>query len=461
MRNNDLFAPERNLASHIKHLLLAVTAAGSWLVWLSNPASALPAFAAQTQQACSACHVGGYGPQLTPYGREFKLEGYTARAGDAFSAPVSAMAIVSYLATAKDQASPPAPHYGTNNNVTLDEAGLFLAGGYGDHFGSFAQITYDGVGRSVAWDNMDLRATDRATLGSHDVLFGVSLNNNPGIQDAWNTMPAWGFPYTGSDLAPGPAAATLISDPLATNVLGLSAYALWDSHLYTEAGLYWSLGTGMLKTLGVDPADTSQLSGAAPYFRVAWQEDNGDSNYEIGAFAMFANLYPGRDKSTGTTDRYSDVGLDASYQFAGTGEDTITVNARYTHESQNLAASQILGDALGKSLTLQDLRADVSYYYKNTYGFSVSAFDTWGASDPLLYASNRTFAPDSAGFNFQVDVTPWGRDDDTPMGGRFNMRVGLQYTAYTKFDGASSNYDGTGRNASDNNTVRLFTWVAM
>jgi len=32
------------------------------------------------------------------------------------------------------------------------------------------------------------------------------------------------------------------------------------------------------------------------------------------------------------------------------------------------------------------------------------------------------------------------------------MRVGLQYTGYSKFNGASSNYDGFGRNASDNDT---------
>jgi hypothetical protein len=41
------------------------------------------------------------------------------------------------------------------------------------------------------------------------------------------------------------------------------------------------------------------------------------------------------------------------------------------------------------------------------------------------------------------------------------VRVGLQYTIYDKFDGASSNYDGTGRNASDNNTLYLFLWAAI
>jgi hypothetical protein len=41
------------------------------------------------------------------------------------------------------------------------------------------------------------------------------------------------------------------------------------------------------------------------------------------------------------------------------------------------------------------------------------------------------------------------------------VRVGFQYTVYTKYDGASTNYDGTGRNASDNNTLYLFAWLAV
>ena len=41
-------------------------------------AHALPSYARQTGQRCSACHVGGNWPQLTPWGRFFKLAGYTA-----------------------------------------------------------------------------------------------------------------------------------------------------------------------------------------------------------------------------------------------------------------------------------------------------------------------------------------------------------------------------------------------
>jgi len=36
-----------------------------------------------------------------------------------------------------------------------------------------------------------------------------------------------------------------------------------------------------------------------------------------------------------------------------------------------------------------------------------------------------------------------------------NLDLAAQYTAYTRFNGAATNYDGAGRNASDNNTVYL------
>jgi len=42
-----------------------------------------------------------------------------------------------------------------------------------------------------------------------------------------------------------------------------------------------------------------------------------------------------------------------------------------------------------------------------------------------------------------------------------NLRLGLRYTAYTRFNGASSNYDGFGRDASDDNTWLLFARLAF
>ncbi len=423
-------------------------------------AQAVPAFAVQTGQPCNACHVGGFGPQLTPFGRQFKLESYTLRGSATFTPPISAMAIASYVHTQTDQDGSPAPHYGTNNNTAIDQISAFVAGGIGEHFGGFTQWTYDGVGRGFAWDNVDLRASTHSTLDGNDVLLGISFNNSPGVQDAWNTLAAWGFPYTGSDLAPGPDTGTVIDGVLAQGVLGTTAYAYWNSSLYMEGGIYWTPSHGFLRAMGVNPADSGILDGVAPYLRIAYQKDYGDQNFEIGAYALFSDLFPAADTSTGTTDNYTDVGLDASYQFMGDTSNVYTINARYTHEQQELNATSLLGGAANRQDQLNDFRIDASYYWRGMLGGTIAAFDTWGSADSLLYADNRTLTPDSSGLIFQVDYTPFG-GEGAPLNGRLNARLGLQYTLYTKFNGASSDYDGAGRNASDNNTLRLFLWVAL
>ena len=435
--------------------------AGGLMVFASTQALAVPSFAVQTGMPCSACHVGGFGPQLTPLGRQFKLEGYTMRAGDSFTVPFSAMAVASFLHTQSDQAEPPAPHYGVNDNVTLDQVSLFAAGGIGDHFGGFSQFTYDGVGRAFSWDNLDLRAVDHVTIGGSDVLIGASLNNAPGVQDIWNTMPAWGFPYTDSDLAPAPAAGTIMAGALAQSTLGVSAYAWWDNSIYTEAGLYWTPAHGFLRAMGADPDEGGgRIAGAAPYLRIAYQKDYGDQNFQFGAFGLFPSLYPGGDRSTGMSDRYADIGLDGTYQFMGTGENIYEIQAIFTHERQSLNATYALEGSANAHNTLNDFRLDGSYYWHNEIGGSVQYFNTWGSTDAVLYGGSLTGTPDSSGVLFQIDGTPFGNESSS-LGPRFNLRVGIQYRIYAKFDGASTNYDGLGHNASDNNTLRIFAWLAL
>ncbi len=428
--------------------LLGLTATG---------AVAVPAFAVQTGQPCSGCHVGGFGPQLTPYGREFKMHGYTIR-NNTFNVPVSAMAVASYLHTAKDQPPPPPPHFGVNDNVALDQISLFIAGGLGQHLGAFIQNTYDGIGRAFSWDNLDVRAVTTTAVKGTNMVVGLSLNNNPTVQDAFNTLPAWGYPYTSSGLAPSPAAAPLIGN-LAQTTVGITAYAWVNSRFYAEFGGYSSPSASFLIHAGADPTSPGNINGVAPYARIAYNKNYGKQNFEVGAFAMNAYLFPGHDQTAALTDHYTDVGLDASYQLFAAKKNVVTVNARYTYERQRLNASQALGLASNVNDSLQDLRFDTSYYWHDKVGFTVGAFDTWGSSDQLLYAGNRTFRPDSSGVLLQLDGTPWG-EGNSPLGKRFNMRLGIQYTAYLSFDGSGRNFDGSSRNASDNNTLRVFSWIA-
>lgn len=452
-----------------RSLLAAASVAVGALFILPKPAMTVPSFATQTGQACQACHVGGFGPQLTPFGRDFKLRGYTMRVGK-FTPPVSAMAVASFTNTKRDQGAPPADGFGVNNNFALDQASVFLAGGIGNHVGGFVQTTYNGIDKTFTWDNMDLRLVNTGQIGGKDLVYGLTLNNNPTVQDVWNTTPAWGYSYTASSLAPTPAAAPLIDGALAQSVLGLSAYAWVDSKLYLEAGAYSTPALGTLRWLGSDPYSPGDVQGLAPYGRIAYQRPLSGGTLEVGGFFLKANLWPGRDRSTGFTDKYTDVGLDASWIKALASNDTLTVNARYIHEKQSLTATCALGFADGSitgvtlpgcaDSTLNEVRADASYYWHNKVGATVGAFSIDGSQNPTQYAGNLLLKPNSSGLTFQLDGTPFG-DGKSKLGPHVNVRVGVQYTAYLSFNGSRLNYDGAGANAADNNTLRIFTWVAF
>ncbi|MDE2435038.1 MAG: hypothetical protein KGM49_02140 [Sphingomonadales bacterium] len=438
--------------------------AAAILFFGAHSAKAVPAFAEQTGLACQACHVGGFGPLLTPLGRDFKLNGYTMRS-KGFNNPLSAMAVASYTHTNKDQVPPPDGASHVNDNISLDQASLFVAGGIGQHFGGFAQITYDGVGKSWSWDNLDLRAVTKGHVFGQDAVFGLTLNNSPTVQDAWNTTPAWGFPYTSTAVSGTPGAAPLIDGGLALNTLGLSAYTWIGQKYYVEAGAYTSPAAGTLNWLGADPLSPGNIHGLAPYGRIAWQGRLAGGSMELGAFALKARIYPQRDNSASLTDHYTDVGVDASWQKPTGAGNVIAVQARYIHESSDLQASCELGligpggDPACAKTHLNELRGDVSYSWHNKIGATVGAFSITGDSNSNLFGGPNA-SPDSNGVMAQVDYTPWGAGN-SPLGQRVNVRVGVQYTAYGKFDGAGQNYDGAGANASDNNAVRVFTWIAF
>src|SRR6266446_3889162 len=146
----------------------------------------------------------------------------------------------------------------------------------------------------AALDNVDIRAANQGTVAGTDLIYGVSLNNNPTVQDLWNTTPAWGFPFASSPLAPTPAAATLIDGGLAQHVAGLTVYALWHQLLYSEVGAYRALPAGLQRTVGIVPEGEQQIDGFAPYWRLAVQRDWGPHDVSVGTFGLHAAVFPGR-----------------------------------------------------------------------------------------------------------------------------------------------------------------------
>src|ERR1700675_2826569 len=78
---------------------------------------ALPSYARQTGQECAACHNGF--PELTPYGRLFKLNGYTFRGGTTEMPGIAGMAIPTFTHTATGQPGGAAAHFGPNDNLAF------------------------------------------------------------------------------------------------------------------------------------------------------------------------------------------------------------------------------------------------------------------------------------------------------------------------------------------------------
>jgi hypothetical protein len=431
-------------------------------ILLCNGANALPSFARQTGMPCVRCHTAAYGPALTEYGREFKLNGYTWGDGD-HPMPLALMIQGGFSRSDVAQPTPPVEHYSTNNNISLDQISLFYGGRLTEHAGAFVQVTYNGEARHTTWDNMDLRYARAIRFAGTDAVVGLSVNNNPSVQDLWNSTPAWAFPYITSPLLPGPAAGTLIEGGLAQTVLGATVYTMIHNHLYLEGGVYRNLSDRWLRNVGLTAADNPHINGAAPYWRAAYQISKDPYYFSLGAFGLTAHLQP--DPTVADQDRYSDTGIDAVYQYNDGTRPALTVNASYIHENQNLTATFNSGGSDSASNHLNTLRVDATVTFKQTWSVGGGVFDISGGSDATFYApgefsGSANGSPDTRGYIVQLEYVPFGKMGSwgSPW---VNVRTGLQYTGYLKFNGGTSNYDGSGRSASQNNSLFVFLWLAF
>jgi len=161
------------------------------------------------------------------------------------------------------------------------------------------------------------------------------------------------------------------------------------------------------------------------------------------------------------TDSYTDIGFDTQYQYQGDNY-WITLRGTYIHENQHLDASFNNGLSANPSNTLNSLKAYASLAYGNDNRIVLSGqyFDTWGTSDSVEYADlascqapDTTCSPNSNGFVAELAYIPFVTST-SPIWPWANVRLGLQYTYYNKFD-------GTTVNAHNNNSIFLYAWVAM
>jgi len=447
--------------------LLAVGLLGFFLTL--TDAQAVPSFARQTGLECVACHLSWL--ELTTVGRQFKLGGYTlmkpvtsgerplvsfAKDGNPPLIPLAGFAQVS-LSHTNNMNSPGADAslFPNQDELVLQQFSLFLAGRVSDHAGGFVQWTYDGLAHTSAIDNVDLRLSNRYKSDNLDVMYGLSLNNNPTMSDIYNTTPVWGFPFASSVVAPTPEAATLLQEGLAQQVVGLTAYSMWNRTLYAEIGGYRTASEGFSAfRAGVDLNEAAVLDGIAPYWRLALQHewDGGTQSAMVGAFGLTANRFPDPLAAVGTTDKFSDQGIDAQYQYV-TDTHRFSGQIAYIREQQELNGTFAAGGSSNLNNQLNNLSAKLTYYYKTKYGVSLGYQRIEGDTDAGLYSTGEpasgsaSGSPNSTALILELNWLPW-RD----------RRFTLQYTAYQEFNGGKTNYDGLGRNASDNNTLFLLAW---
>lgn len=462
--------PDATGRSHLRSLLRGVvTCVWSFvtmpllLALLPLSANAVPSFARQTGQSCVACHAGGQFPELTPYGRMFKLTGYTQ--GERKN-PLAAMLVTSLSKTRNNTDSTGATVSPKDGQAIFDFASVFLAGKATDNVGVFAQYTYvahdhqDDAGKWIGHfgaDNTDIRYADHVIGPDRDLVYGLTLNNNPTVQDVWNSSPAWAYPYVSSSISPVahlPYQA-LLEGGLAQQVSGLGAYLYWKKTIYAELASYQSTN-GILSILSqgnhAGSADHPRtfIKGHNPYWRLAYTGEAGPHNWMLGALGMTADVFPNDAEAqpiydSGST-RFRDVGVDAQYQYI-LEPHTVTAQARYIKERISDSQNLLLADSA--SATLRTFRSKVSYIYQSKYGASLSFFNVNGSGDSLAFAGGATNSPATRGWTPEIFWTPYQY-----------LRVGAQYTAFTRYLGGSSNFDGNGRNARDNNTAYLYAWFA-
>jgi len=463
----------------------------AWLLALliasafTTPAAhAVPSFARQTGMACEACHT--VFPELTHFGRMFKAGGYTldnlkqVRDVDTSKQemlslstlpPLSVMVQISntWLGSPLPDGTGGPGHSQTSTVGFPQQLSIFYAGKIAPHVGAMIQLTYANDSGGIGIDNTDIRFADTLLLPQESSLvYGVSLNNNPTVQDLWNSTPAWGFPFASTNAGVSPLAGTQIDGAFAQDVAGLTVYAMWQESLYAEFGVYRSAKQGVTNTITgaagpLDGTASNVLSGVAPYGRVAYEYQWRRHNLEIGLYGASFKLFPGGGTTaapaslSGPANEFKDFAEDFQYQFIADSH-LFTLNGTHIHESMHLDASFAAGAVTNPGNSLNTTRLTGTYYFRRRYGGSLGYFSTTGSSDAGLYptgaapgvVTSANGSPDTRGWIAEVDYLPW-----------LNTKLTLQHTAYDKFNGGSSNYDGFGRKASGNDATYLLLWFAF
>lgn len=398
------------------------------LLMASNVAHAIPAYARQTGSACADCHAGAYGPQLTPYGMRFKMNGYTDTDGKGFKVPVSAQLTETHTAPARG-----------DSTTNLTEGDLYLAGRLTENVGGYVKVEADHTGHNTyntKLSNVDLRfVAKELKLGGKDLTLGVSVNNSPGFQDPIAALP------NAALIGPAGVTGTLLNpsspNTLTNRVFGASVYALYDSVWYSEVGSYKSLPTSQQDRLGYNINGDPGKLGDTGYFRFAYMKDLKRQFFSAGVVALTTKRQLPR---SGPSDDLTDLGYDLTYQYLGNREHIVQVSYVNILEQRHYGTRLLgpNGQVAQNRAAVHDQTTTLTYTFRQTYGLSVTHMLSTGPHDTVRYTPYGD--PNATTNLFTVFWAPFGKDDSyTTIA---NLKLSANWFRFTRFNGRASNIFG-------------------
>lgn len=411
-------------------MLSLLTGIGLLLSLVSTPTMAIPAFARQTGSTCADCHIGAYGPNLTPFGMQFKLNGFTDTDGNGLKIPLALQLTGTRTV----------PVHGVDS-TRLTEADLYLAGRINDHVGGFAKIATDNNGNNryvTRLSNVDLRyVTKPFQVAGKDTMLGISINNNPSITDPIGSLP------NTSGLGPASAYAystTLLNmSSLSDRVFGASVYGFYNSRWYGEVGTYNSLPLSTQDDFGYGIANDPGKLKDTGYLRFAYMRDLKRQFFSAGVVALTTRRQLPRNSPS---DDITDLGYDLSYQFLGTQEHIFQFTYVDIYERRKYG-SVFPGPANPSLLTkprgsVRDRSLNFTYVFRQSYGLTLSHLINTGSFDAARYSPYGV--PDTTSNFISVFWTPAGKDGS--VSSISNMKLAATWFRFTKFNGSTNDVFG-------------------
>ncbi|MCL4477819.1 MAG: hypothetical protein M1381_01785 [Deltaproteobacteria bacterium] len=387
-------------------------------IGLPKNAKAVPSFARQTGLACDVCHT--VFPHLTPFGRNFKLHGYTIDYVDQIksddkSMPGLAINKVPMLSArlvarwnnqqggnngivprgiatgGQGFVSYPSGYGDTDVLNLLADSSIYVGGKIGPHIGTLIELT----GINDEGGTLGLGIFDLAFVGSDTTFAGKTLSygfravDTVGMADPSNTFGMWGLTST----LMGMSTHNTLLDTNTAFVEGGELYGMWGD--FTDGGLYACVGayhptknqtlTGYVQG-GV--AGTGVFNGSStvdPGVRVSYYLPEFNNVYvEIGGFGYFGNERMTQPISSlvnpNYLDNYTNYGVDLQAQYlANNNLAELYVLYQSENDSKFYGVDQYSGTSFsnsGTSVSRNGLGVMADYYYKRTYGAYVKYLST-------------------------------------------------------------------------------------